>query len=51
MNDVLNVISSSSSGNAYIYFNDILLDIGVPYKKIESYVQNIKFILLSHIHS
>lgn len=46
----LEIISSSSSGNAYIYFGDILLDIGVSYSKIKPYVQQIKYILLTHIH-
>lgn len=47
----LNIIASSSSGNAYIYFDNILLDIGVPFIKIKPYVQQIKFILLTHQHS
>lgn len=49
--DIFNPIASSSSGNAYIYFDEILLDIGVPFSKIKSYIQKIKFILLSHIHT
>lgn len=47
----LKIISSSSAGNCYIYFDDIMLDIGVPYSKIKPYTQKIKLILLSHIHS
>lgn len=51
MSDVLNILASSSSGNAYIYFDDILLDIGIAFVKIKPYIQNIKYILLSHAHS
>lgn len=47
----LNLISSSSAGNCYIYFNEIMLDIGVSYNKIKPYIQQIKFILLSHQHT
>lgn len=46
----INVIASSSNGNAYIYFGDLLLDIGVSYAKIKPYIQNIKLILLTHQH-
>ena len=47
----LNIIASSSAGNCYIYFDDLMLDIGVPYNKIKPYIQQIKFILLSHQHT
>jgi Cft2 family RNA processing exonuclease len=50
MNNI-NIISSSSAGNCYIYFDDLMVDIGVPFSKVKSYIQNIKFILLSHQHS
>ena len=49
--DIFNPIASSSSGNAYIYFDEILLDIGVPFSKIKPYIQKIKYILLTHQHS
>lgn len=49
--NLVNIISSSSSGNAYIYFENILLDIGVPYTKIKPYTQQIKYVLLTHTHS
>ena len=51
MNDVLNMLASSSAGNCYIYFNEIMIDIGVPYATLKKYNQNIKYILLSHAHS
>ena len=49
--NILNIIASSSSGNAYVYFENILLDIGVPFSKIKPYIQNIKYILLTHCHT
>ena len=51
MDNQIKVIASSSAGNCYIYFNEIMLDIGVPYMKIKPYIQITKFILLSHQHS
>lgn len=50
MNDILNIISSTSSGNCYIYNKDIMLDIGVNFKKIQPYIKDIKLVLLTHIH-
>lgn len=44
------IVNSGSDGNAIIV-NDILLDVGVPYKKIEPYLNKIKFIFISHRHS
>ena len=51
MNDILNIISSSSSGNCYIYNQDLMVDIGVPFSKIKSYYKDIKLLLLTHLHS
>jgi phosphoribosyl 1,2-cyclic phosphodiesterase len=45
------VLSSSSSGNAIIYFNKILIDVGVSFKVLQDYLPDIKYILLTHIHS
>lgn len=50
MNDILKIISSSSKGNCYIYNNDLMIDVGVSYKKIKHCLKDIKLILLSHIH-
>ena len=47
----LNIIASSSAGNCYIYNKELMVDIGVSYKKVQPYIQDIKYILLSHIHS
>lgn len=51
MSNVLDIISSSSAGNCYIYNQDLMIDIGVSYIKVKSYNQKIKYILLSHTHS
>lgn len=50
MNDILNIISSSSKGNCYIYNKDIMLDIGVSFIKIKEYLKDINLILLTHCH-
>lgn len=45
-----NVIATGSTGNAVLYHNSILLDCGVPFSKIESYLYDLNLILLTHIH-
>lgn len=50
MNDILNIISSSSSGNCYIYNQDLMLDIGVAFSKIKPYIRDIKLLCLTHRH-
>lgn len=45
-----NIIGSSSKGNAIIIENKILLDCGVSYTKLKSYLKNIKLIFISHSH-
>lgn len=50
MNNILNIISSSSSGNCYIYNQDLMLDIGVSFTKIKTYIKDIKLLCLSHQH-
>ena len=44
-----NVIASSSAGNAILLENGILLDCGIPYRKIKPYLKNIKAIFISHL--
>ena len=44
------IIASGSSGNAILLSNGILLDCGVPFKKIEPYLYKIKAIFISHEH-
>ena len=51
MNEIVNIISSSSKGNAYIYNKDILVDVGVSFAKIKEYLYDIKLILLTHRHN
>lgn len=51
-NNILNIISSSSKeGNCYIYNQDLMIDIGVAFAKIKPYINNIKLLCLTHIHS
>ena len=45
------IILSGSRGNCIVLNNDIVLDIGVPYKKIEQRLKNIKVIFISHRHT
>jgi len=44
------IVNSSSKGNAIIVENFLLLDCGVTYKKIKSYLKNIKLVFISHVH-
>ena len=44
------VISTGSKGNAVLIHGIVLIDCGVPYKKIEPFLHQIKLILLTHIH-
>lgn len=46
-----NIIASGSTGNATIVENSILIDCGVPYKKLKPFVKDLNLILLTHIHS
>ena len=51
MNNILNKIASSSKGNCYIYNEDLMIDVGIPYSKIKEYLKPVKLILLTHRHS
>lgn len=46
------VIASGSSGNAVVINEEILIDIGVPMKKLREsrYIKNLKLVLLTHQH-
>lgn len=46
-----NIIGTGSTGNAVIINDEIMIDCGVPYRKIEPYVKGLKLTLLTHIHS
>lgn len=47
---IYNIIASGSSGNAILLENGILLDCGIPFKKIEPYLNQIKLVFISHEH-
>lgn len=44
------IISTGSKGNCVI-INDVMVDCGVPFKKIKEHLYDIKYLLLTHIHS
>lgn len=46
-----NILSTSSQGNAIIYFNSILVDVGISFCRIEPYLKDIQIVLLTHQHS
>ena len=48
---MIQVIASGSSGNAVIYHDRIMVDIGVPYSDVKPYVRGISLILLTHEHN
>lgn len=45
-----NIINSGSDGNAIIINDEILLDCGVPFKKLEPYYKKLKLVFISHQH-
>lgn len=45
-----NIISSGSKGNAVVIKDCILIDCGVSYRQIKQKAENIKLVLLTHIH-
>jgi hypothetical protein len=45
------VVATGSKGNAVLINDEILIDIGVPHKKIFPYFKKLKLVLLTHIHS
>jgi phosphoribosyl 1,2-cyclic phosphodiesterase len=47
---MIEIIASGSTGNAVLYNKTILIDCGVPFKKIEPYLGTIQIVLYSHIH-
>lgn len=44
------VIGTGSTGNAVLINHNILIDCGVPFKKIAPYLRQIQIIMLTHIH-
>lgn len=45
------IISSGSKGNSVIYHGSIMVDIGLSYKAIKPYIQDVGIVLLTHQHS
>lgn len=50
MHQIYKIVGTGSSGNCYIYNKDLMIDIGLPWKKIELYYKDIKLLLLTHQH-
>lgn len=45
------IINTGSNGNATIVENIILIDCGISFKKLKPYINNLKLVLLTHIHT
>lgn len=45
------IISSGSSGNCVIVDGSIMIDCGVPFSKIREELYDVKYLLITHIHS
>ena len=45
------VIATGSKGNAVLLNNEILVDIGVPFKSISSHFKHVKIVLFTHAHN
>lgn len=45
------IISSGSQGNAIIIENKILVDCGISFKKIKKGLKDVRYVLLTHIHT
>jgi len=48
--NICEVIGTGSSGNAVLYHRQILIDIGLPYKRIEPFKKEIQLVALTHFH-
>lgn len=45
-----NIVSTGSKGNAVIINDFLMIDCGVPFKKLEILYKKLKLVLLTHIH-
>ena len=45
------IISTGSCGNAVVINKEILIDVGVSYKKINAHTEQLQLVLLTHCHS
>ncbi len=46
-----NILSTGSHGNAVILNDQVMVDCGVPFKRIKPFYQKISLVLLTHIHA
>lgn len=46
-----NVIATGSTGNAVVINDSILIDVGVPFKALETVKKDLRLVLLTHSHS
>lgn len=46
----LKILGTGSDGNCFLFNDDLMIDAGLPYSKIKDKVQNVKYVLLTHIH-
>lgn len=49
-NIVYNLVQTGSSGNCLILNKFLVLDLGIPFKKIKPYYKDIKLVFISHTH-
>lgn len=45
-----NTIGTGSSGNCFLLDDEIMIDCGLPYSKTKDHIENVKAVLLTHIH-
>ena len=45
-----NILATGSSGNAIIYLDTILVDVGVSQRKLSPFLDKLELVLLTHIH-
>lgn len=45
-----NIIATGSSGNAVVVDGRILIDCGIPYKRLQPYIRPLQLVLLTHEH-
>jgi len=46
----IEVIGTGSSGNAFLFDETIMIDIGLPYSKLKDAAKNVSHVLLTHVH-
>ena len=44
------ILATGSKGNCVIVNDEIAIDMGISYKKLEPYVKKLKLVLLTHVH-